>query len=193
MATSDTQTSEAEVQALLRQEIADLQAALAERFDEIAALTRILEEERAAQADLLAQQAARIEARHEVRAILARVRAARAEAQASGAAPDATQDRQRAAIADSPLFDAAWYLERNADVGQIGMDPLEHYVLAGGLEGRDPGPRFSSMGYYIANRDVAEAGWTALGHYLLSGRDEGRQGGEMPAPDAAGAGSEDPA
>lgn len=179
MGAGDKQASEAEVQALLRQEIADLTAALAERFDEIAALTRILEDERASHVQALEDQARRIEARHDRLAVLARVRGARAEADVDGVDPDGKLEQQRTAIADSPLFDAGWYLERNPDVSQTGMDPLEHYIMAGGLEARDPGPRFSSMGYYIANRDVAEAGWTALGHYLVSGRDEGRTGGEM--------------
>ena len=37
-------------------------------------------------------------------------------------------------------FDAAWYLKEHADVAASGMDPYEHYVLAGKNEGRRLAP-----------------------------------------------------
>ena len=36
------------------------------------------------------------------------------------------------------FFDAAWYLARNMDVAQAGMDPLRHYLRFGRSEGRLP-------------------------------------------------------
>lgn len=36
------------------------------------------------------------------------------------------------------FFDAAWYLARNTDVAQAGMDPLRHYLRFGRSEGRLP-------------------------------------------------------
>ncbi|MCX7568031.1 hypothetical protein OS189_16940 [Sulfitobacter sp. F26169L] len=74
----------------------------------------------------------------------------------------------------STLFDAQWYLSRDAGLRASDMSPAEHYLRAGAYEGRDPGPGFDTMGYYLANPDVAAAGWPALAHYEAYGRDENR-------------------
>lgn len=50
----------------------------------------------------------------------------------------------RAGLKPHPLFDPAWYLERYPDVAASGQEPLTHYVLAGGAEGRDPSGWFVS-------------------------------------------------
>lgn len=48
-------------------------------------------------------------------------------------------------------FDPHWYLSRYPDVASAGCDALEHYLLHGDAEGRDPSPLFSSSGYrYVA-------------------------------------------
>src|SRR5262249_52001616 len=72
-------------------------------------------------------------------------------------------------------FDANWYLTRNRDVAKTGVDPILHYLLHGGLEGRDPSPYFSTSGYLARYPDVRQAGMNPLLHYLLFGADEGRQ------------------
>ena len=36
------------------------------------------------------------------------------------------------------LFDATFYLRDNEDVRRAGIDPLEHYLTAGAIEGRIP-------------------------------------------------------
>lgn len=72
------------------------------------------------------------------------------------------------------LFDAAWYLASNPDVASAGIDPAEHYVLHGGYEGRDPGPRFASRRYLETYPDVADVGMNPLVHYLRHGQAEGR-------------------
>jgi len=74
----------------------------------------------------------------------------------------------------SALFDQEWYLTRNPDVAQAGVDPMEHYLLSGGLEGRDPSSRFDSRWYLTRNPDVAKAGMNPLIHYLGWGKAEGR-------------------
>ena len=51
---------------------------------------------------------------------------------------------------NSSFFDAEWYLARYPDVALAGVDPERHFLLHGGLEGRDPGPDFSSE-WYITN------------------------------------------
>jgi hypothetical protein len=78
-------------------------------------------------------------------------------------------------IRNSLFFDAGHYLEKNADVRASGMDPALHYLVRGGLEGRDPGPFFSTEAYLVRYPDVAEAGLNALLHYETHGRSENRQ------------------
>ncbi len=80
---------------------------------------------------------------------------------------------QHAAVAAE--FDVAFYLAANPDVAAAGMDPLEHFVRSGWLEGRDPNARFSVADYLDANPDVAAANMNPFAHYLVAGRAEGRQ------------------
>ena len=87
---------------------------------------------------------------------------------------DSKVTEDRALVGSSGLLDAEWYLELYPDVAKENIDPLEHYVLYGAYELRDPGPRFSAFKYHKANPDVTDAGCPALLHYLQHGRDEGR-------------------
>jgi hypothetical protein len=48
--------------------------------------------------------------------------------------------RQAAALRNSGIFDAEWYLRQYADVADAGIDPLRHYVEVGAKEGRVPNP-----------------------------------------------------
>ncbi len=43
-----------------------------------------------------------------------------------------------ARIAASGLFDATYYLDQNQDVATAGVDPLEHYLIAGALKRGTP-------------------------------------------------------
>ncbi|GAB5378386.1 MAG: hypothetical protein AcusKO_48480 [Acuticoccus sp.] len=64
------------------------------------------------------------------------------------------------AIAKTGLFDGEWYLAQNPDVADAGFDPLEHYLLHGGAEGRAPSPFFDAAAWLEANphlRDLARA------------------------------------
>lgn len=83
-------------------------------------------------------------------------------------------EKQRRLIQRSGLFDRGWYLGQNADVAATGNDPIEHYLLWGGFEGRDPSPNFDSDWYLAQNPDVANVGINPLVHYATSGRSEGR-------------------
>ena len=78
-------------------------------------------------------------------------------------------------VSQSDLFDAAWYLEKNRDVRESTIDPLVHFVLFGGQEGRAPSKWFSSKWYLSTYPDVAQSGVNPLVHYLSSGKDEGRK------------------
>jgi GT2 family glycosyltransferase len=53
-------------------------------------------------------------------------------------------------VISSGLFDGRWYLERYPDVGAAKWDPLEHFIIHGAAEFRDPNPIFD--GEYYANR-----------------------------------------
>jgi hypothetical protein len=80
-----------------------------------------------------------------------------------------------AILRESGLFDAEWYLSTYPDVAAAGIEPLEHYLVHGASEGREPGPDFDGKAYLAANPDVAEAGANPLLHYLEFGHAEGRQ------------------
>ncbi len=73
-------------------------------------------------------------------------------------------------IAESGLFDAAFYLEDNHDVAASGMIPLLHFAKFGAYEGRDPGPSFNTS-YYLSSNGGLELGRrSAFVHYLQLGR-----------------------
>ncbi|WP_374469839.1 glycosyltransferase [Phenylobacterium sp.] len=69
-----------------------------------------------------------------------------------------------------PEFDADYYMAAYPDVAAAGGDPLDHFLLFGWREGRDPTPRFSIRDYQDAYPDVAEAGINPFVHYLGVGR-----------------------
>lgn len=78
-------------------------------------------------------------------------------------------------ILDSSLFDSNWYLEKNADVKMLGMDPLEHYLWLGARLKRNPSPHFDSERYLSTYQDVAQHNYNPLLHYIRYGKAEGRQ------------------
>jgi hypothetical protein len=67
-------------------------------------------------------------------------------------------------------FDARFYLSINTDVAASGSDPLEHFMVFGWKEGRDPAPDFSVKAYLAAFPEVAAAGENPFVHWLASGR-----------------------
>jgi len=81
------------------------------------------------------------------------------------------QDDRAVAAAE---FDQGFYLEQNPDLARSGADPLEHFLLHGWREGRDPAPWFSVRDYLSANPDVEEAGVNPFVHFIAAGRAEGR-------------------
>ena len=75
----------------------------------------------------------------------------------------------------APEVDTAFYRAANPDLDAEAIDLIEHFVLVGWREGRDPSPAFSVRRYLAANADVAESGQNPLVHFLLHGRSEGRR------------------
>ncbi len=59
------------------------------------------------------------------------------------------------------VFDPAWYLDRNPDARQAGIDPLLHYAVIGEAAGRDPSPLFD-VAWYARTHAVERP----LAHYL---------------------------
>ena len=92
------------------------------------------------------------------------------------------ESEELAAIRNSALFDAEFYLNSNPDVGAAGMDAALHYLAHGAREGRDPGPRFSTRDYLVQFPDVAASGLNPLAHYETFGRREKRRIGSQNPP-----------
>jgi glycosyltransferase involved in cell wall biosynthesis len=77
-------------------------------------------------------------------------------------------------IAASGLFDATYYIGTNPDLLGAKIDPLLHYVVFGGKEGRSPSPKFNTGWYLQNNPDLAQWKRSPLVHYILHGSKEGR-------------------
>ncbi len=88
------------------------------------------------------------------------------------APPPIPWEDQKAAIASD--FDLAFYAAMNPDVVESQIDPLDHFVVTGWREGRDPHPRFSVRDYLELHPDVAASGLNPFAHYVIAGRAEGR-------------------
>ena len=71
-------------------------------------------------------------------------------------------------------FVAAYYLAHNPDVAAAHVDPLQHYLVRGWREGRDPSAFFDTNWYLARNPDVKASGMNPLLHYDLYGWQEGR-------------------
>jgi len=85
----------------------------------------------------------------------------------------ARQHQETEAIRRSGLFDPLWYLKRYPDVAATGQDPLMHYVLHGGAEGRDPHPLFDGKWYIAQYADYTVSCLSPLGHYVVEGVTKG--------------------
>ena len=72
------------------------------------------------------------------------------------------------------VFDSAYYLSKNPDVGRADVDPLAHYMLMGWREERDPSPNFSTKFYLRTHADIAASGMNPFVHWAIYGKAEGR-------------------
>lgn len=80
----------------------------------------------------------------------------------------------RNALSRKPLLDPEWYLDQYPEVRQLSVDPIQHYVIAGAREGKNPNPYFFTTWYLQEYPDVAAAGLNPLLHYLEHGVSERR-------------------
>ncbi|MGP9574054.1 hypothetical protein ACT3S8_06335 [Halomonas sp. AOP42-D2-25] len=83
--------------------------------------------------------------------------------------------KQIAALEASSLFDADWYCAQYPDVAQANIQPAEHFIKFGAIDGRHPGPLFSTEFYLTHYEDVAASGQHPLLHYLHYGKEENRE------------------
>ena len=67
------------------------------------------------------------------------------------------------------LFDAQWYRRQYPDVSRSGLEPLVHYLVFGGDEGRSPHPLFDDAYYRSVATDLGATGLTPLAHYQRIG------------------------
>ncbi len=72
------------------------------------------------------------------------------------------------------MVDDLFYLTRNRDVLDSGMESEAHFASYGWREGRDPNELFDTSDYLNTYRDVAAAGMNPLEHYDNYGWLEGR-------------------
>jgi glycosyltransferase involved in cell wall biosynthesis len=79
------------------------------------------------------------------------------------------------ALAQTGLFDAAYYLGTYPDIAEAKVDPLEHFFDYGWQEGRRPNPYFDPLWYVAQNPDVKEGGLNPLFHFAFHGDGEGRR------------------
>lgn len=83
-------------------------------------------------------------------------------------------DRDIAYLEASGLFDREWYLKKYPDVAAAMVNPIEHYVLHGAGESRNPSPFFDTKYYMETYPDVAAAGINPFRHFCEFGEREGR-------------------
>jgi predicted SnoaL-like aldol condensation-catalyzing enzyme len=77
-------------------------------------------------------------------------------------------------IAESELFDSAFYLQQKPELKDTGIDPLDHFLEHGIDEGTDPHPLFDTSYYLEQNPDVVRIRVNPLLHFIIHGSSEGR-------------------
>ena len=90
-------------------------------------------------------------------------------------ADNLNDDDEYTLLATSDLWDEAYYLEVYSDVASLGVDPLEHFLIYGFKENRNPSKSFHTEFYLNTNPDVQELGINPLVHYLRYGKKEERE------------------
>jgi len=89
--------------------------------------------------------------------------------------PITTDSVSEVYAAISKEFDTQYYLTKYPDILRAGVDPVEHYIRHGWLEGRDPTPSFSTSYYLTSYQDIRDAKINPFYHFIAAGRLEGRR------------------
>lgn len=66
--------------------------------------------------------------------------------------------RERRLVAESGLFDAAWYAHRHGDLLPAGVDPITHYLEVGAALGYDPSAIFATTAYCATHPEASRIG-----------------------------------
>ena len=82
-----------------------------------------------------------------------------------------------------PHFDSSYYQTRYQDINGTLIGPLEHFVLHGAKEGRNPSTTFCTKAYRARYPEIASFGDNAFFHYLVVGRSKGYEPGLFGATD----------
>jgi len=85
------------------------------------------------------------------------------------------KDLENIKIILKDFFDEEYYVEQNRDIKDAGIDPLEHYILYGWKEFRNPTPWFDINFYLETYPDIKEIQIDPFLHYIQYGKDEGRK------------------
>lgn len=84
-------------------------------------------------------------------------------------------NKLRRLVAESGLFDSAWYVQQNQNDVAVLRDPIRHFLEVGATLGRDPNPYFSVTWYCSHYPDVHRSSINPLLHFILYGAVEGRR------------------
>lgn len=76
-------------------------------------------------------------------------------------------------IRESGMFDESFYLEQYPDVQRDGIGAIDHFVLHGWQEGRNPSAHFDTRFYVREHMHDDARGENPLLHYIQRGRDAG--------------------
>lgn len=68
--------------------------------------------------------------------------------------PSPTEWTQVNLLRQSQFFWPGWYLRKNLDVAEAGIEPALHFLRNGHREGRDPSPNFSLRRYRQSHSDL---------------------------------------
>lgn len=77
-------------------------------------------------------------------------------------------------IAASGLFDEPWYLHRYPEVADTGLSAIEHFIQIGADKGYSPSELFDTKWYLHTYTDVAQGTINPLLHYIMHGKAEQR-------------------
>lgn len=89
------------------------------------------------------------------------------------------QKLEDVAVVVSKEFNESYYLEQYPDVKESGVKAIEHFLICGFYEGRNPNSYFSTSYYAAQNNDILNDNENPFYHYLTVGRVQGRQSSEI--------------
>ncbi|MFM5314182.1 hypothetical protein ACET9R_02325 [Aeromonas veronii] len=170
----DQQVAAGKISTLANAELA-LRLSLNERFDELATLTNMLQQqEQQYEMTLSELQAAQLQLKEQqYTAVADKLKntfktARQRRAKARQFAVDVSLIRQ------SELFDEAWYLEKYPEAASHKQGAAGHYLEYGVELGANPSAAFDGNWYLSTHSDVKDAGMNPLFHYLKFGHKESR-------------------